>query len=45
MVLFDRLAHRLRPGGWLVVGNCEIVPERPGLLEKIATSIFRRVAP
>jgi chemotaxis protein methyltransferase CheR len=44
LVLLDRLAGRLRPGGWLVVGNCEILPERPGLLRKIAASIFRRVA-
>jgi chemotaxis protein methyltransferase CheR len=43
LVLLDRLAGRLRPGGWLVVGNCEILPERPGLLQKIAPSIFRRV--
>jgi chemotaxis protein methyltransferase CheR len=42
-VLLDRLADRLRPGGWLVVGNCEIFPERPGLLRKVAPSIFRRV--
>jgi chemotaxis protein methyltransferase CheR len=43
LVLLDRLAARLRPGGWLVVGNCEILPERPGRLQKIAASIFRRV--
>ena len=43
LVLLDRLAERLRPGGWLVVGNCEILPERPGVLQKIAASIFRRV--
>lgn len=43
LVLLDRLAERLRPGGWLVVGNCEILPERPGLLRKIAPSIFLRV--
>jgi chemotaxis protein methyltransferase CheR len=41
--LLDRLAGRLRPGGWLVVGNCEILPERPGLLRKVAPSIFWRV--
>jgi chemotaxis protein methyltransferase CheR len=44
LVLLDRLAGRLRPGGWLVVGNCEILPERPGRLQKIAASIFRRTA-
>jgi chemotaxis protein methyltransferase CheR len=43
LVLLDRLAGRLQPGGWLVVGNCEILPERPGLLRKVAASIFRRV--
>jgi chemotaxis protein methyltransferase CheR len=43
LVLLDRLAARLRTGGWLIVGNCEILPERPGLLQKIAASIFRRV--
>ncbi len=43
LVLLDRLAGRLRAGGWLVVGNCEILPERPGVLQKIAASIFQRV--
>ncbi len=43
LVLLDRLSARLRNGGWLVVGNCEILPERPGLLQKISASIFRRV--
>lgn len=42
-VLLDRLAQRLLPGGWLVVGNAEILPERPGLLERIGPSIFRKV--
>lgn len=42
--LLDRLASRLRDGGWLVVGNCEIFAERPGPLRKIAPSIFGRVA-
>jgi chemotaxis protein methyltransferase CheR len=40
--LLDRLAARLRPGGWLVVGNCEILPERPGVLQKAGSAIFRR---
>jgi chemotaxis protein methyltransferase CheR len=43
LVLLDRLADRLRPAGWLVVGNCEILPERPGLLRKVAPSIFQKV--
>jgi chemotaxis protein methyltransferase CheR len=42
LVLLDRLADRLRPAGWLVVGNCEILPERPGLLRKVAPSIFQK---
>lgn len=41
--LLDRLAGQLRPGGWLAVGNAEILPERPGRLRKIAPSIFERV--
>ena len=40
--LIDRLAGRLKPGGWLVVGNCEIFPDRPGLLRKHVQSTFRR---
>jgi chemotaxis protein methyltransferase CheR len=43
LLLMDRLAGRLRPGGWLVVGNCEILPERPGSLQKVAASVFRKV--
>lgn len=43
-VLLDRLAGVLRPGGWLAVGNCEILPERPGLLEKQSQAIYRKVA-
>lgn len=42
--LLDRLAGRLLPDGRLLVGNCEILAERPGLLRKHAPSIFRRVA-
>ncbi len=44
LLLLDRLAAKIRPGGWLLVGNCEILPERSGLLEKFAPSIFRRVS-
>ncbi len=40
--LLDRLTGRLREGGWLVVGHCEILPERPACLEKLAPSIFRK---
>lgn len=42
--LLDRMAGLLRDGGWLVVGSCEILPERPGLLRKIAPAIFRKEA-
>ena len=31
LVLLDRLAQHLRPGGWLVMGNGEILPDGPGL--------------
>ncbi|MBX6312526.1 MAG: protein-glutamate O-methyltransferase CheR [Isosphaeraceae bacterium] len=41
--LLERLAGRLRPGGWLVVGRCEILPERPRPLQKCAPSIYRKV--
>ena len=44
LILMDRLARRLRDEGWLVVGNCEILPDRPGLLQKHAPSLFRKVA-
>ena len=43
--LLDRLAARLRPDGRLLVGNCEILAERPGLLRKHAPSTFRRASP
>jgi chemotaxis protein methyltransferase CheR len=42
LTLLDRLARKLKPGGWLAVGSCEILPERAGLLEKVAPSIFRK---
>ncbi len=42
-LLLDRLAQRLRPGGTLVVGNCEILAECPDRLEKQGASLFRRV--
>ncbi len=28
--MLDRMAGRLRDGCWLAVGNCEILPDRPG---------------
>lgn len=42
--ILDRLAAKLRDGGLLVVGHCEIVPDRPGRLAKEAPSIMRKVA-
>ncbi|MFO0959074.1 MAG: CheR family methyltransferase [Isosphaeraceae bacterium] len=44
LAMLDRMAGMLRDGGWLVVGTCEILPERPGLLRKIAPAIFRKEA-
>jgi chemotaxis protein methyltransferase CheR len=43
LLLLDRMARKLKVGGWLAVGSCEILPERAGLLEKVAPSIFRRI--
>jgi chemotaxis protein methyltransferase CheR len=40
--LLNRLAQYLRPGGWLVMGNGEILPGVPSSLRKQAPSIFRR---
>lgn len=44
LATLDRLAARLRDGGLLLVGNCEILAERPGILAKVAPSLFRKVA-
>ena len=40
--LLNRLAQYLRPGGWLAIGNGEILPGLPTSLRKIAPSIYRR---
>jgi chemotaxis protein methyltransferase CheR len=40
--LIDRLAGRLREGGWLVVGNCELLPGAPARLRKVAPSIYAK---
>jgi chemotaxis protein methyltransferase CheR len=40
--LLDRLAGRLRDGGWLAVGNCEILPDCPPVLRKVGPSMFRK---
>jgi chemotaxis protein methyltransferase CheR len=44
MELLDRLATSLRPGGWLAIGNGEILPGVPNALRKIAPSIYRKEA-
>ncbi len=44
MVLLDRLSHHLRPGGWLVMGNGEILPSVPASLRKQSPSLFQREA-
>lgn len=42
--LLERLGRQVVQGGWVVVGNCEIFADVPGVLRKIAPSIFQRVA-
>lgn len=42
MVLLDRLAKHLRPGGWLVMGNGEILPAVPASLHKQSPSLYQR---
>jgi chemotaxis protein methyltransferase CheR len=41
--LLNRLAGHLRPGGWLVMGNGEILPAVPSSLRKTQPSIFQKV--
>lgn len=40
--LFNRLAQHLRPGGWLAIGNGEILPYVPAALRKHSPSIYRK---
>jgi chemotaxis protein methyltransferase CheR len=40
--LLQRLAQHLRPGGWLVMGNGEILPEVPHSLRKHSPSLFQK---
>lgn len=40
--LLSRLARHIRPGGWLVTGNGEILPSIPATLRKHSPSIFRK---
>lgn len=42
MMLLDRLAHQLRAGGWLAMGNGEILPGVPASLRKQSPSIYRK---
>ena len=40
LVLMDRLSQRLRPGGWLAMGNGEILSAVPASLRKHSPSIY-----
>ncbi len=42
--LLNRLAQHLRPGGWLVMGNGEIIQSVPSILRKHSPSIYRKEA-
>ncbi len=42
MTLLNRLAQHLRSGGWLAMGNGEILPGVPGSLRKHSPSIYRK---
>ena len=44
LVLLDRLSHHLRPGGWLAMGNGEILPSVPASLRKHSPSLYQREA-
>ncbi|GAC1475393.1 MAG: protein-glutamate O-methyltransferase [Isosphaeraceae bacterium] len=44
MELLNRLAQHLRPGGWLAMGNGEILPGVPASLKKQLPSIYRKEA-
>jgi chemotaxis protein methyltransferase CheR len=44
MALLNRLAQHLRPGGWLAIGNGEILPGVPAALRKHSPSIYRKEA-
>ncbi|MFM7318441.1 MAG: CheR family methyltransferase [Isosphaeraceae bacterium] len=40
--LLDRLAGCLRTGGWLIMGNGEILPTIPAALRKVLPSVYRK---
>jgi chemotaxis protein methyltransferase CheR len=42
LTLLNRLAQHLRPGGWLAMGNGEILPEVPASLRKHSPSLFQK---
>jgi chemotaxis protein methyltransferase CheR len=42
LTLLNRLAQHLRPGGWLVMGNGEILPDVPQSLRKHSPSLFQK---
>jgi chemotaxis protein methyltransferase CheR len=42
LTLINRLAQHLRPGGWLAMGNGEILPEVPPTLRKHSPSLFQK---
>ncbi|APW61257.1 CheR family methyltransferase [Paludisphaera borealis] len=42
LALLDRLSQHLRPNGWLVMGNGEILPYVPSMLRKHSPSIFQK---
>ena len=42
ITLLERLAGSLRTGGWLIMGNGEILPTVPVGLRKILPSIYRK---
>jgi chemotaxis protein methyltransferase CheR len=44
LVLLDRLAQHIRPGGWLIMGNGEILPTVPASLRKHSPSLYQREA-
>jgi chemotaxis protein methyltransferase CheR len=42
LTLMNRLAQHLRPGGWLAMGNGEILPGVPAALRKHSPSLFQK---
>ncbi len=42
--LIERLAQHLRPGGWLVMGNGEILPGVTPSLRKHSPSLYQKEA-